>query len=288
MQDLAAAWNELTNWLGSNDIQLFPVALDVPRPALRAVWPDEDWRSFLELALVLEVRVIYGAMHSFDARAAIARERDQAAGEIEPGIEEAIRDAAMYHDGDPVALQLAFSHEGVIHLYEAEADWFSEHQERILLEVDLLDARYEDEHAAHVRTQEDLEANAETWTRLLASSRDFYAAPNDDERRRAAAGLIPDLAPHLAKESPRQHRSQALQIVRSAHREARDNVIPELIASVRADPGDLVGEIAMDSQLSGATTKEGRRRVARALLWDRYGLSDPGLIDYLEQLAGAL
>jgi hypothetical protein len=280
MQDLESTWSEITALLGSAAFQVFP-AIPEPGRGPTVEWPGDDWRSFLDLALNLEVPLIYAEAFTFDAWHLEDAEQDLRDA-VDPLTPQLL--AARQHVGHYLAIQVAFSQQGVVHAWSREAEWFTALQDSIQSEHEMGAAsadRDREEFESELESElERLEELSEEWATRLAESPDFYRARNDRERRAVAGSIVPELGEYLKHPgvSRRGIYSLALRILDDATRRVREDVLPRLAREALAHREDLAMRLLIDVDFVEATTKEDRQRRIRKLLEMEYGLSHPELV----------
>lgn len=287
LDDLDAAWEEIGDALVVRGILRFPA---LPSSSSVALWPDADWRTFLDVASATGAHLLYTVATVFDTDdiESLGDRLRRDDGTLSPEARAVVDDAAA-RGGSLVTVTLAFAADGILHVWQGQAAWWD--QVTVQAEVEQMHAAIEANERAAAADAEWLaiESQADTWANELAGTRAFWQAGNDTARRTVAADLVPALAPLLAADRStadgRRAHSFALAVVRDATRLARTEVLPRIEAEAFARLGALADQLRHDARHRAATTAEQRRRAARALLLDELGHATPALVDALARAA---
>lgn len=193
--DLDEAWPLINERIGQVGLVRYPAWISGEN-AVR--WDGEDWRGFLDAAVTCGASLIYVQQETMgpdDLRLisdAIAED------EVDPTPE--LLGALSEASGRIGAIQLGFSHGGVVHVWDSPAAaWFLVlaglvEPEGALSESDARyrrnRARYDEDEAAEARS---LGPQIEAWIALVAEHPRYVAAKNQELRRAIACELVPEV-----------------------------------------------------------------------------------------------
>jgi hypothetical protein len=257
----------------------FPSLPEADAGAPLALWPDDDWRAFVDVARRVPVSLLY-----VEAQTLSDDDLDEILNQLSDedrlsvlGASERVSDLAV--------IRMCFAVGGVLHVLELEAAWLADlnaamDRDRVVVgEMRRLD-RDEEMHLV-----ESIGSRTKDWQVEVGEARAFYAAPNDDARLRAASLLVPELAPYLEKRESTASglvKWAAEGVVRKAYEYSRDVVKPRLRHEVLDDASVVAIRVRANPKFKNASTKARRERIVRAELIDQIGFSDPELVDAVE------
>lgn len=281
VDDLDTLWEELDAHLSARGALRFP---GVPSAGAVAAWPDDDWRSFLDVGAAAGARLVYtiGTTIGFDDVEELRERLTREDGSLAAEARDVVADATA-RVGSLVTVTVAYTVDGVLHVWRAQATWW---------DAVTIQAEVEEMHAALEASEREsaeeaewalLEAEVPAWAGALAESREFWIAGNDPARRAVASEAIPALGALLAADrtssSGRRAYSLGLRVLREATRILRTEVLPRVEAEGLARAGALASQLHDDPVYVSASSVAERRRAVRAFVVEQLGLSTPAVVD---------
>jgi len=289
-EDLTAIADAIRDGIEERDLVLFPdfplIDDDEGGGLGHALWMDDDWAAFLDVAQRAGARLIYLRVDETD-EGILADFEDAAEGDTEAAValQQAVR-RAHKHLGSTFGIRVGFACDGILHDWTCTADWYDE-----LLELsadtqrDRTDGNWP-RPFERTRTPEEQEIldHTEEWAETVSEDRRFIEATNEAGRREAAGIIVPELGEHLASTNTGDRGytlGLSLDVLRQAELRLKSVVKPRIETAAEAELDQWAGELAADSRYRLAGTKDERRRLVAALIADKCGYRVPRLVEPL-------
>jgi hypothetical protein len=283
VEELEDAWAEITGALSDAGFAVFPTLPDI---SARADWPDEDWRRFVALAAEVKTTIIYCQQLRIDAEE-IAHFQEEmfehrrlrpplAALRAEPKPspeEDAIVEELEGHRGEAFEISVGFMSGGVLHIWSAEASWWSALFERALATRDQQAADEADTVELEEQQAAELAARAreENWASKAAEDPRFLAAGSRHARIEALSQVVPEVNEFVDGAQGWIARRLVIDLTIEAEALAEHEVKPRLTRQALGDLETLAAEIAQDPEWAMASTKRARSALVSRFLKTKYG-----------------
>jgi hypothetical protein len=307
--ELAAAWPLIKERLSAEQIAVFRALPD----ELGVEWPDDDWATFLDVAVASGTRLVYAECDSWTPE-----QLDNLAAHLNTtgGDDESLAavEHARAHGARPCRLKLGFPYGGIVHSWIAETDWSIDLDQarparRRLARDDLFDeddlfdqddlpavgdwaaerAAYQEAYDAETAR---VAPQVATWVAAISTHPEYLAAASERVRRTVAERLHPELSVWTAatrrgdvagpEEAARRHAAwQALRDAEDERRELRE----EREATAKAQIDDWVADLREDSEFRACRNMEERKRRTTEFVTCRLGFNSASVRDKLLALA---
>ncbi len=283
---LDTLWSEITDHLSEGRFRVFPSAPVFRDAALTAFWPDDDWRSFLEIAAGAGVALVFAERAEFrpeDLEDFGESDGDEESLEEE---EDELRNELRSHLGSTHQLHLAFVADGVLLQWLKDASWWHDavvrnEQERRERYTDLRGRR-----STSSKLADEIERRAEDegWARLIAEDGRYREAGNLSAKYDYVTQFLVEHDVNIDS-SDANSRFALFPLRRRLARSADELFVSEIQPKLEDAAMEMIPQFydelsETNPAWSTATTKT-RESLARRFLRERYGFPMPAVVGML-------
>jgi hypothetical protein len=274
-------WASICTWLEEADLVVFPSVPVAPGPTLTAVWPSDDWQTFLAIAGKMQVGIVFAERTSFGESDYL--ELVDANSEEEGGTQTDELAQLKAYIGSTLELRLAFSVDGVLLEWQRTADWWLSASQPV--EEGSLIERHEALAEADRRSRKELahRSDGEGWVRALAEDRRFREADRRG-RHAQATSFLADKGIIIDEENPGQ-RMAVRRFTKELFHAAQDlytsEVQPALEEEALANVSQFYQELLRGNPMWQSATVKVRESIARRFIREHYGIPMPEAVDVL-------
>ena len=298
VDELGTIWIEMSDALAEAGLAVFPT---IPNVSATAIWPDGDWRQFLNVAIKSAVTIVYLQQLQVDdeeighfraemferspmrRRPIGALPRPQIEDRKQSDEELAVLSMLESHEGELFEVSLGFVNGGVLHLWTVEPRWWSEivstaatiREQELDDDVERADAEEREVAATAKKAQE------HNWAMRAAEDRRFIAAVSRQARVEVLYQIVPELKQLVDRFPGWAPRRVASDLAIEAEGLAEQHVKPRLTRQAMQDLEQLAKEVATEPEWQMARSKPVRSDIVKRFLRAKYGFVMPAVVDQL-------